>query len=94
MELVRAGPVQTQIQTPQNAKQPRTQLMYNSEWDQIKEQFFMDGEQRFQEETPYSEINNKVQFVSGQVIVILLGIVMITASRKTQLKMYLKFYAE
>lgn len=39
-------------------------MLYTLDWDVMKEEFFLDGENRFHERTPFSKVQEKRSFVS------------------------------
>ena len=62
--MVRTGPMNNEIKEPSNPVPSDSQLVFTPDWDVLKERFFQEGEQTFHEKTPYSEIKNKIEFVS------------------------------
>jgi hypothetical protein len=65
MVLFKSGSIQTRIPELVNPKPSDTHMMYSLDWDIMKEKFFLEGEDDFQQETPFSEIRNKVEFVNS-----------------------------
>lgn len=63
LRLVRAGEVKTDVSAPRNPIESDSQMIYTPDWDIMKEDFFMDGDKDFLQESPYSEIRSKVDFV-------------------------------
>lgn len=61
--LMTAGRPQGQTRSPKNPQQSDSDMVYSPEWDIQKEALFMEGEDEFLKETPYSELKNKVNFV-------------------------------
>jgi hypothetical protein len=65
LHLVKTGPIETQIRQLTNPIESDTNMIYTPDWDIYKERFFMQGDEEFGRVTPYSEIENKVQFFKG-----------------------------
>jgi len=65
LELIKSGPIETTMPQLQNPKQSDSQLIYTPDWDILKEQFFMQGAQEFQELSPYSQVENKITFATN-----------------------------
>lgn len=61
--LVKTGQIESQIRELTNPKPSDSHLIYTPDWDIMKEKFFMEGQNDFQTETPYSEIKDKIEFV-------------------------------
>jgi hypothetical protein len=62
--LRKSGPITKRIDNLRSPISSDTDMIYSLDWDIMKEKFFMDGEDEFLEKTPYSELRNKVEFVS------------------------------
>lgn len=67
LELVKSGPKTREIREPTNQVPSDSQMIFTPDWDVLKERFFQEGEHNFHQETPYSEIENKIEFV-GQIL--------------------------
>lgn len=63
LRLLKSGPVETNVPMPQNPIESDSDLIFTPDWDILKEEFFQKGEEEFLRETPYSEVQNKVEFV-------------------------------
>lgn len=63
--LIYAGQPREQIRTPKNVQESDSDLIYSPEWDMAKEALFMNGEEEFLRDTPYSELKNKIAFVKS-----------------------------
>lgn len=61
--LVYSGEPQLRISQPRNPQQSDSDMIYSPDWDIAKEALFMNGEEEFLRDTPYSELKNKKQFV-------------------------------
>lgn len=63
--LFQSGPIETSIPEISNPVQSDSQMVYSPDWDILKEQFFMEGEEEFHQKTPFSSIKNKVEFAAS-----------------------------
>ena len=67
LELVKSTSKTGDIKDPRNSVRSDSQLIFTQDWDVLKEKFFQNGEDDFQDKTPYSGIDNKNEFV-GQIL--------------------------
>ena len=67
LELVKSGPIVSDINEPSNQVPSDSGMVFSQDWDVLKEKFFQNGEDDFQQKTPYSGIENKNEFV-GQIL--------------------------
>ena len=67
LELVKSGPISSDINEPENQVTSDSGMVFTQDWDVLKEKFFQNGEDDFQQKTPYSSIENKNEFV-GQIL--------------------------
>jgi hypothetical protein len=65
LELVKCGPIESEMPQLSSPIQSDTGLVFTQDWDVQKELFFMEGETEFQQNTPYSPLKNKVDFVKS-----------------------------
>jgi hypothetical protein len=64
LRLVKTGSISTPIREPREPRTSDTDMIFTQDWDSMKERFFMEGDETFVDKTPYSSIENKVQFVT------------------------------
>jgi hypothetical protein len=65
LRLVKTSEHSAQIQEPSNPIDSDSDMIYSQDWDIMKEDFFMQGEEQFTQNTPYSAIQNKPKFMSS-----------------------------
>jgi hypothetical protein len=65
LTLRKTGQPSGHIQEPTNPINSDSDLVYTQDWDIQKENFFMEGEGQFIQDTPYSEIDNKPKFMTS-----------------------------
>jgi hypothetical protein len=65
MVLFESGEIKTRIPQLQNPQPSDTQMMYSLDWDIMKEKFFLEGDDEFHDNTPFSQIQNKIEFISS-----------------------------
>lgn len=63
LELVKTSHVSTELRVSGPIKS-QTNLIFSLEWDIIKEKFFMAGESKFHQKTPYSALQNKPSLIA------------------------------
>lgn len=61
--LVRSKDIEREIESLSGAIKSDSGLVFTNDWDVTKELFFMEGETKFQDATPYSPLENKIEFV-------------------------------
>jgi ribosomal protein L17 len=64
LELVKTSDIESEIPELSDPIKSDSNLIFTQEWDLQKEMFQIKGEQEFQTNTPYSELPNKVEFIS------------------------------
>jgi len=65
LELVKTSPIQTQVSQPHNPKPSDSQMIFTPDWDIEKETFFMKGDDKFLETSPYVQISDKIALVKS-----------------------------
>lgn len=65
LRLYQSGPIKSQIQAIPNPQQSDSDMIYTPDWDVLKENFQMQGEEEYHQQNPYSAIEDKVQFVEN-----------------------------
>jgi hypothetical protein len=61
---VKTSPIQSEIRAAGETITSDSDMIYTVDWDAMKEKFFMEGEKKFFEKTPYSQIPDKVRVVA------------------------------
>jgi hypothetical protein len=68
LELVKSSSIETDVMEPSNTRDSDSQMLYSLDWDVMKEKFFVNGEESFDEKTPFSKLQNKIDFVESIIV--------------------------
>jgi len=63
IQIISAGPIESAIPRLNQPFPSDSDMIYSLDWDEWKEKFFMEGENTFQQKTPYAQIPHKVEIV-------------------------------
>jgi hypothetical protein len=64
LDIVKTSAIQSEIRAAGETITSDSDMIYTVDWDAMKEKFFMEGEKKFFEKTPYSQIPDKVRVVA------------------------------
>jgi len=63
LQIISSGPIESRIPQLSQPFPSDSDMIYSMEWDEWKEKFFMDGDNNFQQKTPYAQIPKKAEIV-------------------------------